>query len=435
MSFERAGQSHDDTAILVENVAKEFRFYDRPTDRLKELLWLNRRRYHTIKRALGGVSFSVQHGESVGVMGRNGAGKTTLLSILTGTMAPTSGTVDVYGRVGAILGLGVGFMPQYSGRENLRNGLIALGVPPREIRRKEAEVIEFSELEEAIDDPLRTYSSGMTVRLGFSLAISFAPDILIVDEALAVGDAAFQLKCQHEIRRFIEAGKTLFFVSHNTGTLEATCQRGIFLEQGRVVFDGAMKDALREYRLRDLGRESVVPKDEAASDGDTSAGDANVVLVRAEIRDAAHIRDNVFEMHQGETARMRVTARTPTPIERPALGVVVQSGLGKEVCGYSTVNPSVPVPRIGPGEFGFDVRVPLNVRPGMYTFSVTIYDLATAPPRLVRAWENVCAIRVRSAGYRIRGLVDPGIEIEYGSAVYSLRAEQQRRLGTSSRGG
>jgi len=425
MSSERQRAARDDAAIHVSELTKEFRFYERASDRLREMLAFNRRRYHTIKRALDGVSFSVRHGESVGVMGRNGAGKTTLLSILTGTMAPTSGTVDVYGRVGAILGLGIGFMPQFSGRENLRNGLIAMGVGPRELARREAQVVEFSELEEAIDDPLRTYSTGMTVRLGFSLAIALEPDILIVDEALAVGDAAFQLKCQQEIRRFIEAGKTLFFVSHSTGLLEATCDRGLFLEQGRVAFDGAIKDALREYRLRYFAGEALVAHDGA----DTAPGDPDVVLVHAEVRGAAHVKENVFELHQGERAQLRMRVQTPTPIERPAIGLVVHSGFGKEVCGYSSVNPNAPMPRIAPGEFSFDVRVPLNVQPGTYMFSVSIYDVATAMPRLVRLWDNVCAIRVRSAGYAIRGMVDPGIEIEYGSTVYSLRAEQERRLG------
>lgn len=431
MSSEHSRPTVDDagdrTAIRVEGLAKEFRFYERPSDRLKELLLLNRRRYHTIKRALGGVSFRVRHGESVGVMGRNGAGKTTLLSVLTGTMAPTAGTVDVYGRVGAILGLGVGFMPQYSGRENLRNGLIALGVAPGELRRAEAEIIDFSELGEAIDDPLRTYSSGMTVRLGFSLAISFDPDILIVDEALAVGDAAFQHKSHRRIGQFLEQGKTLFFVSHNTGVLEATCERGLFLDQGRVVFDGAIRDTLREYRRHYFGQEAVVSQEEAG----VSAGDPDVVLVRAEVHGAAHVKNNVFELHQCETAQLRLTVRTPRPIERPAFGVIVRSALGRELCGYSTISSHQALGRIEPGEFSFEVRVPLNVSHGTYGFEITIADMVGYPPRLVHTWEEACVVRVSHSGYTIRGAIDPGIEIAYNSVTHSLRADCDRRATRS----
>lgn len=429
MSSEVQSPAQGDTAIQVANLTKEFRFYNHPTNRLRELLLLNRRRYHTIKRAVSDVSFTIRHGESVGVMGRNGAGKTTLLSILTGTVAPTAGTVDVHGRVGAILGLGVGFLPQYSGRENLRNGLIAQGVPAAQLAEKEARIIEFSELGEAINNPLRTYSSGMSVRLGFSLAISDNPDILIVDEALAVGDAAFQHKCQIAIRKFMEQGRTLFFVSHNTGILEAICDRGIVLDKGRIVCDGEIKEALREIRLRYFGDKPAVsqPPDAAAW------GDPDVELVQAEVLDARFVRQNVFEVHQGELVRLQVTVKTPSPIEQPALGVIVRNALGKEVCGYSTVNSSEPVPPIDPGEFTFEVRIPFNVPLGTYEFEIAVADMVSHPPRLVHTWEDVCAVRVASAGYTIRGAIDPGIEILYHSMIYSLCAENERRRGATPR--
>lgn len=426
MSSEQARPAQGGRAIEVANLNKEFRFYDHPTDRLKELLTANQRRYHRIKRALSDISFTVRHGETVGVMGRNGAGKTTLLSVLTGTMAPTSGTVDVYGRVGAILGLGVGFLPQYSGRENLRNGLIALGTAPAELRRKEAEVIEFSELGAEIDNPLRIYSSGMAVRLGFSLAISTDPDILIVDEALGVGDAAFQHKCQREIRRFVENGSTLFFVSHNTALLETTCDRGIVLDGGRVAWDGDIREAVRQMRVRYFGEASVLSQPSSAE----TWGEPDVALVETQVHDAVRVGDRVFELHQGETLKLRLTVRSPRPIERPLLGVTVRNELGKEVGGLSTIGLQRAVPRIAAGDFTFDVRVPLNMAPGMYTLRVNIGDRTTAPPRLIRVWEEVCAVRVLYAGYDIRGMADPGVEIEYDANVYSLRDESERRHGT-----
>jgi len=429
MCSEPSTAAHD-VAIQVSDLNKHFRIYRWPFDRLREAFVLNRRHYHTVVHALRGVSFTVRHGESVGVIGRNGAGKTFLLSILAGTLAPTTGTVDVYGRVGAILALGIGFLPQYTGRENIRNGLIARGVPSDQLKDKEAEIIEFSELAPAIDNPLRTYSSGMNMRLGFALAISIDPDILIVDEALAVGDAAFQHKCQTEIRKFMEQGKTLFFVSHNTGLLEAVCDRGMVLDEGRIVCDGPITEAIEQIRLRHFGEEPEVSRPTS----ERAWGEPDVVLVRANLRDARLVRNNVYELHQGEPARLCLTVKTPRPIERPALGVIVRNALGKEVCGYSTVNSSEPVPPIDAGEFSFDIKVPFSVPPGMYTFRVSIADMTREPPRLVHIWEDVCAVRVLSAGYTVRGVIDPGIEILYDSKIYSLRVENERKRGPRPRG-
>jgi len=243
-------QSHaaNDIAIRVSNLNKHFRIYRWPFDRLREALLLDRRHYHTVVHALRDISFTVRHGESVGLIGRNGSGKTSLLSVLAGTLAPTTGSVDVYGRVGAILALGIGFLPQYTGRENARNGLIAVGVPTAELEESIARIIEFSELGDAIDHPIRTYSSGMHSRLGFSLAVCIDPDILLVDEALAVGDAAFQRKCEGAIRGFMKQDKTLLFVSHNAALIETICDRGILLRHGSVVHDGPIGDTMREYR-------------------------------------------------------------------------------------------------------------------------------------------------------------------------------------------
>jgi lipopolysaccharide transport system ATP-binding protein len=423
MSSDAHTPAGNDVAIRASNLSKHFRIYERPFHRLKEAFFLDRRAYHSVVQALSDVSFTVRRGESVGVMGHNGAGKTSLLSILAGTLAPTTGTVDVYGRVGAILALGVGFLTQYTGRENIRNGLIARGVPRHRLAAKEADVIEFAELGEAIDNPIRTYSSGMNMRLGFSLAISIDPDILIVDEALAVGDAAFQHKCQTAIRTFIQQGRTLFFVSHNTALLEAVCDRGIVLDKGRVVCDGHIKDAVRQYRLRYFGDDTVFSLPPAAR----AWGDPEVELVRVVAMGAKPLGSNLFEVHQGELVRLAVTVRTPRPIEQPGLGVVVRTTLGHEVCGSSSIYSREPFPRVAAGEFSFEVRVPFKVPPGMYEFEISIADMATQPPRLLHIWEETCTVRVLSAGYAIRGMVDPGIAFIYDSKVYSLSTAHERR--------
>jgi lipopolysaccharide transport system ATP-binding protein len=430
MSSEQQSLAESDVAIRVENLSKHFRIYRWPFDRVREALLLNRRCYHMVVHALSGVSFAVRRGEAVGVMGRNGAGKTSLLSILVGTLAPTSGSVDIYGRVGAILGLGIGFLPQYTGRENIRNGLIALGVPTHELAQKERDVAEFSEIGAAIDNPLRTYSSGMHMRLGFSLAVSSDPDILIVDEALAVGDAAFQHKCQAQIRRFIEQGKTLVFVSHDAAMIEAICSRGIVFDQGRIIYDGDTKDAIKQYRLLYFG-EGASP---TGLEGDLEWGDPRVNLVRVEMPGAARVRGNVFEAYQGERARLQVTVQTPTPIERPCFGITVRTSLGREVCGYSTFGPQNPIPRIEAGGFSLEARIPLAVSPGTYTFELTISDVSVQPPRVAHAWEELCVVRVLSKGHAVLAMIDPGIEFVYDSAVYSLRGHDERREASPSDG-
>lgn len=418
----------EDAAIKVANLTKDFRVYERPFDRLRELCLLNRRRYHSVVRALSRVSFTVRRGESIGVIGRNGAGKTSLLSILTGTLAPTSGTVDVYGRVGAILGLGVGFLPQYSGRENLRNGLIARGLPPSELREKEAQVIEFSELDEMIDNPLRTYSAGMKVRLGFSLAACVDPDILIVDEALAVGDAAFQYKCQRVIRGFMEQGKTLFFVSHNVALLETICERGILLRDGRVTSDGPIAETVRAYR-RQFSSPSL---DEGEATERPAGAAGGLALVRAEPRDAPRVGDGLFEARQGDTVEFVLTVRTSQVIERPAITAIVHTVFGQSVCGFSTSTSSDPLPRIEPGEFTFEVHVPFRTRAGTYVLEVLVADLSYEPPRNLQRWEEACAVRVQNAGYAVRGAVDPGIELIYGPKTYSLQREIETRHGATT---
>jgi lipopolysaccharide transport system ATP-binding protein len=422
MCSERQSPAADDVAIRVTDLSKHFRIYRWPFDRVREALLVNRRSYHAVVHALSGVSFTVRRGESVGVMGRNGAGKTSLLSVLVGILAPTTGSVDIYGRVSAILGLGIGFLPQYTGRENVRNGLIALGVPTHELKDKEQKVAEFSEIGAAIDNPLRTYSAGMHMRLGFSLAISSDPDILIVDEALAVGDAAFQHKCQTQIRRFMDQGRTLVFVSHDVAMLEAMCSRGIVFDQGRIIYDGDTKDATRKYRLLYFGLDSAPDRPEH----DREWGDPAVGLARLEMPGAVRLRKNVFEVYQGERARLQITVRIPTAVEKPCFAAVLRTSLGREVCGYATLGANNVIPRVEAGEFSFEARIPLAVSPGTYALELAISDLSAQPPRVVHAWEEICVIHVLYKGHAVLGMIDPGIEFVYDSEVYSLRRSDEK---------
>jgi lipopolysaccharide transport system ATP-binding protein len=232
-------------AIQVEGLSKVFRIYSQPVDLLKELVF--RRTNHRELWALKDVSFQVKQGEVVGLIGRNGSGKSTLLKILTGVLDKTYGKVAINGRVSSILELGTGFHPEYSGRKNIFMGGMCLGMSWQEIESKINWVIDFSELKDFIDQPLRTYSTGMKARLAFSTAICMDPDILFIDEALSVGDVKFNRKCYDMINRLKAKGTTILLVSHDLNTICNFCDQAILLEKGGVVSQGKPRDVTRVY--------------------------------------------------------------------------------------------------------------------------------------------------------------------------------------------
>jgi lipopolysaccharide transport system ATP-binding protein len=219
-------------SIAVENLHKDFRIYTRPQDRLRELIL--RRPQHKLFHVLQDISFSVLEGKSLGIIGDNGAGKSTLLKLLVGTLQPTSGSITIKGQVAALLELGAGFHPEFSGRRNIYLNASLLGVPNDDIGALENDIIEFSELREFIDRPVKTYSSGMYVRLAFSIATMVRPDVLVIDEALSVGDIAFQKKCIQRMNEFREQRKTMVFCSHSMYHVQELCDAAIWLERGRI---------------------------------------------------------------------------------------------------------------------------------------------------------------------------------------------------------
>lgn len=249
--------SHAKPVISVRGVSKVFNIWKRPSDMLIESVTGRKRR--TEFRALNDVSFDVPRGSIVGVLGRNGAGKSTLLRIIAGTLDSSAGTVDVDGRIAAILELGTGFHPEYSGRENVYLGGMCLGLSRTEIKSKFDEIVAFAELEDFIEQPFRTYSSGMQARLTFSVATSVDPDILIVDEALSVGDARFALKSFDRIRQFARANKSILFVSHDINQVMTFCDEAILLEHGEVFARGDPREVGNIYHQRLFGEPSAMP--------------------------------------------------------------------------------------------------------------------------------------------------------------------------------
>ena len=236
-----------ETSIRAENVSKLYKLYNDPVSRLKEALWRGRRTFHREFHALSNVTFAVEKGCTVGVIGRNGSGKSTLLQIIAGILTPTSGEIEVNGRVSALLELGSGFDPEFTGRENVfMNGAI-LGLSRNEIAGRFEQIEKFAEIGAFMDQPVKLYSSGMFVRLAFATAINVDPDILLVDEALSVGDIVFQHRCMSKIREIQQQGKTIFFVSHDIGAVQKLCTKVILLEKGKILCIGEPDQVIQEY--------------------------------------------------------------------------------------------------------------------------------------------------------------------------------------------
>lgn len=251
---------NQDVAIEVSQVSKKFRLFNSPKERIAEALHPFRKKYHREFWALKDISFDIHRGEIVGILGKNGSGKSTLLQIICSVMQPTEGGVEVHGRISALLELGAGFNPEFTGQENvLLNGSI-MGVSRQEMLQRLPDIEAFADIGDFFDQPVKTYSSGMFVRVAFAAAVHVDPEILVVDEALSVGDSKFQHRCFQRIREFMERGKTIVVVSHSTDTLLRICHRGIVIDSGKLSFIGPIAAAVNHYQNLLFGSPDVVHK-------------------------------------------------------------------------------------------------------------------------------------------------------------------------------
>ncbi|HEY8182381.1 MAG TPA: ABC transporter ATP-binding protein [Thermoanaerobaculia bacterium] len=251
-------------AVRSQELTKQYDIYPRPADRLLEMI--TRRARHTVFPALQDVTFEVDKGEAIGIIGQNGAGKSTLLKLLCGVTRPTSGKIESFGTIASILELGTGFHPEFSGRDNASLNAAILGLSPAEVKRKLPSILEFSELGTFLDRPVKTYSSGMYMRLAFSVAVNVDPDILVIDEALAVGDGHFQKKCVDRIREFQAQGRTIVFCSHALYHVTAICRRTLWLDHGSVMRYGPTLDVVSDYESFLLQRDRALPSTEVESE-------------------------------------------------------------------------------------------------------------------------------------------------------------------------
>jgi lipopolysaccharide transport system ATP-binding protein len=397
-------------AIAVRGLRKSYRLYARPRDMLFEAL--GGRQRHREFVALDEVSFDVVRGSVLGLMGRNGAGKSTLLRIIAGTLDATAGTVTTSGRVAAILELGTGFHADYSGRENIYLGGLCLGLSRKQIDSRVAEVIEFSELEEFIDQPFRTYSSGMQARLAFSVATCVDPDILIIDEALSVGDARFQLKSFDSIREFKRRGKSILVVSHSINQLVSVCDRVILLDRGRILMDGEPNAVGNAYHELLFGppaaAELALPSLETVADGDgrqtespepVTARDQGLAGALPEVAGANGRREHrygdgaariinfrVVDTHDRAVTRLQsletytavVTIRALRQTQELCAGVLVRNARGQDIFATDMIRcQDLTIAPMAPGEeVVVRMRFRANIASGTYFFSAALarYD-------------------------------------------------------------
>jgi ABC-type polysaccharide/polyol phosphate transport system ATPase subunit len=354
--------------VLVQNVSKLYRLYRRPSDRLRELL-PGSRTLHTDFWALRDIGFQLEKGETLGLVGPNGCGKSTLLQIVSGILQPTTGRVVTRGRIAALLELGAGFNPEFTGRENVYlNGEI-MGLSRAEIARAMPSIEAFAEIGEFIERPVKEYSSGMYVRLAFSTAIHVDPEILIVDEALAVGDAVFANRCVRKFQELRERGITVLFVSHDLGLVKQLSDRAILLLGGRIEAQGHPRDVINRYIGLVLERQEPAGKKGDRVRGSFRHGDGASEILAIEILNAAG--EAVASVASGEPVTVRVRSRFTRAVSDPMVGILVRTRIGMDVYGTNTLIEQTPLGDFQAGDqLEVDFRLECWLTPQQYTLTV-----------------------------------------------------------------
>ena len=326
--------------IKIKNVSKIYKLYEKPIDRLKEALNPFKKKYHRDFYALKEIGFDIRRGDTIGIIGKNGSGKSTLLKIITGVLTQTSGTVNVNGRVSALLELGAGFNPEYTGIENIYLNGTMLGYTREEIQCKIDNILQFAEIGDFVYQPIKTYSSGMFVRLAFAVAVNVDPDILIVDEALAVGDIRFQMKCMEKFNEFREKGKTILFVSHEINSIKKFCNRVIWLNDGEIKAAGDTNYITDQY----LDYLKISEKDEenTAFDMDIDIAKENNLklelgqITKLTIFDEFYEEINIVEHNKKVLVKVEFEIHDES-IKDIAIGIAIKRIDHLYICGLNTV--------------------------------------------------------------------------------------------------
>ncbi|WP_145538290.1 ABC transporter ATP-binding protein, partial [Yersinia alsatica] len=323
-------------SITVTNIGKAYKKYPTRFGRLIEWISPVKIIRHTLTWVLRDISFTVRPGEAIGLIGINGAGKSTLLKLITGTAHPTTGSIKLTGRVAALLELGIGFHPDFSGRQNVYMSGQLLGLTVAEIERLMPEIEAFAEIGEYIDQPVRVYSSGMQMRLAFSVATAIRPDILIVDEALSVGDAYFQHKSFERIREYRKQGTTLLLVSHDKAAIQSICDRAILLNAGTILMEGKPEAVMDYYNAMLAAKDTSSVKQTESPDGliQTVSGSGDASIIDIGLYNNEDVRTEVFNV--GELANLCIKVGIASDIPEIVLGYMIKDRLGQVIYGTNT---------------------------------------------------------------------------------------------------
>lgn len=384
-------------ALSVKRIGKTYRLWATPASRLWVPLlyrlaglvpvprlaeWLRRRahaRLH-LHEALRDVEFSLRRGEAIGIIGHNGSGKSTLLQIVAGVLEPTTGSVEVHGRIAALLELGSGFNPELTGRENVRVNAAILGLTPAQVRERMDDIVAFADIGAYIDEPVKTYSSGMALRLAFAVQVHTDPDILIVDEALAVGDAAFQAKAMARIEQILARGTTLLFVGHDLAVLKAFCHRAMLLERGRIVMEGLPEDVITEYLHRshtqNLAKLGYRQDSEELRRLDDGFGLEDVRVLEASVNGVSHVAVG-FDAPLEFALRVRLRP----DVVNPLMIFDLMDTRGMQLCGRR-----IRLPRVdAPSEVSVTVAMRAALQHGVYRVRMRLLDSENVSQHVVLA--------------------------------------------------
>ncbi|MCQ2498137.1 MAG: ABC transporter ATP-binding protein [Lachnospiraceae bacterium] len=387
-----------DIAIQVNNLVKTYKLYDRPKDRLKDALGFGRRKkLYKEHDALKGVDLTIYKGETVGIIGTNGSGKSTILKIITGVLNPTSGTVNVEGRISALLELGAGFNMEYNGIENVYLNGTMMGFSKKEIDEKLPAILEFADIGEYVNQPVKTYSSGMFVRLAFAVSINIDPEILIVDEALSVGDVFFQAKCYHKFEEFKEMGKTIVFVSHDLSSISKYCDRVILLNQGVKLGEGTPKKMIDAYKQVLVGQyplpdiknsfdddkeeKNILPEEGNATSVNPELleyGTKAAVIESYYLEDESGIKTSAII--KGAKCTMHMTVAINEDIASPIFAFSIKNIKGVEITGTNSMFEKAFLESVKKGEkkhITFSQPIDLNGGEYLISLGVTGYENET----------------------------------------------------------
>jgi ABC-type polysaccharide/polyol phosphate transport system ATPase subunit len=435
-------------SVEFQGASKSYAIYDAPGDRLKELATFNRRQYHRDFWALRDLSFDVRKGETFCIIGENGSGKSTLLQLVAGILQPTEGSLKVHGRVSALLELGSGFNPEFTGRDNVYlNGAI-LGFSSREMERRYKQIEQFAEIGEFINQPVKTYSSGMTVRLGFAVAIHVDPEILLVDEALAVGDIYFRQRCMRKVHELRSRGVTILFVSHAMADVKAVGNRTLWLDGGRVRVLGETDKVVEKYLAAMVEKDSayLTLRKRPAPDPGFVGRQAPEIVERVPNIDHRHgdgraevIGIAVLDPH-GRPLQLleplsrivvRVSVRAKEEITLPIVGFMLRNHLGIDFCGFNTAREGSEIPAMLPGDvYTVDFHLDLpELYPSSFSFSPAIAD-GTLHSYTMCDWiDNALTLQMGHADAEVYGYMHLPCRVELNGRLCSEAPETETKVG------